>query len=603
MTKKKILCTIISVLLLGTSICSVFAADTTANLGTATEPAAVGYMERISAPANFDFEIISTGRDSVVAEFTAAGRITNPPYVGEKGTKIAAEKVTNLQYVLEYDKEYSFVYTVIEDDIETVYNSFLTVERGSSVEVIFNDIIKNVIIEDEQRSSGVALEIEPNNSLYSANQTYDDYDNRGSITSTSDVDWWKVSFTQAGRANFWLGNIPAGCDFDISVFNAAGVEIGYSCNNAQEQELVQLDVTPDTYYIKIETYSGVSSSKYLFRTKWYPYFDSEVYTIRNVGNSMYLTVGQACNASSISYAYIYTASASVADGQNNGQRMRINFDTTGFYTVAPLCSFNGQYRVLDVYGGLSSAAKQLWLYPDNGASEEHFVFELQSDNTYIISFKDNPSYVLDVNSSNYNKVFANTRTGSNSQKWTVTADTTYNAKEELYNTYGWQWPLASNYNLTSSYGRRTLDGGSTYEFHSAVDISAVNGTNVLCPTTATYAHSGRDAKYGCGYFLIIETEDVVYQNSNQKLRLLFQHLMQDAKVTYPDITEVATISQGTLIAKTGDSGTPGSYHLHYGVINDGSNVFINNGNNYDTRTFNNTEQPLMFYPNVNFTYN
>ena len=58
MTKKKILCTIISVLLLGTSICSVFAADTTANLGTATEPAAVGYMERISAPANFDFEII-----------------------------------------------------------------------------------------------------------------------------------------------------------------------------------------------------------------------------------------------------------------------------------------------------------------------------------------------------------------------------------------------------------------------------------------------------------------------------------------------------------------------------------------------------------------
>ena len=318
---------------------------------------------------------------------------------------------------------------------------------------------------------------------------------------------------------------------------------------------------------------------------------------------MYLTVGQACNASSISYAYIYTASASVADGQNNGQRMRINFDPTGFYTVAPLCSFNGQYRVLDVYGGLSSPAKQLWLYPDNGASEEHFVFELQSDNTYIISFKDNPSYVLDVNSSNYNKVFANTRTGSNSQKWTVTADTTYNAKEALYNTYGWQWPLASNYNLTSSYGRRTLDGGSTYEFHSAVDISAGNGTNVLCPTTATYAHSGRDAKYGCGYFLIIETEDVVNQNSNQKLRLLFQHLMQDAKVTYPDITEVATISQGTLIAKTGDSGTPGSYHLHYGVINDGSNVFINNGNNYDTRTFNNTEQPLMFYPNVNFTYN
>ena len=56
MTKKKILCTIISVLLLGTSICSVFAADTATNLGTATETAVVGNMERIFTPVDFDFE-------------------------------------------------------------------------------------------------------------------------------------------------------------------------------------------------------------------------------------------------------------------------------------------------------------------------------------------------------------------------------------------------------------------------------------------------------------------------------------------------------------------------------------------------------------------
>ena len=272
MTKKKILCTIISVLLLGTSICSVFAADTTANLGTATESAAVGYMERISAPANFDFEIISTGRDSVVAEFTAAGRITNPPYVGEKGTKIAAEKVNNLQYVLEYDKEYSFVYAVIEDDIETVYNSFLTVERGSNIKVVFDDIIKNEISDEFTRAAGTKTEIESNNNYSSATRTYDDYDNRGALTTNTDVDWWVVSFISSGTAQFWLGNIPENCDYDIDLYASNGTTLLMSSGNyGNTQELLRCPVEAfTTYYIKIYSCGGYSTSQYLFRTKNYP---------------------------------------------------------------------------------------------------------------------------------------------------------------------------------------------------------------------------------------------------------------------------------------------------------------------------------------------
>jgi len=271
MTKKKILCTIISVLLLGTSICSVFAADTTANLGTATEPAAVGYMERISAPANFDFEIISTGRDSVVAEFTAAGRITNPPYVGETGTKNTAEKVSSLQYVLEYDKEYSFVYSVTEDDIETVYNSFLTVERGSNIKVVFNDIIKNEISDEFTRTAGTKTEIESNNNYSSATRTYDDYDNHGALTTNTDVDWWVVSFLNSGTANFWLGNIPTNCDYELELYASNGTTLLMSSENSgNTQELITCPVEARVnYYVKIYSYSGSSTSQYLFRTKNY----------------------------------------------------------------------------------------------------------------------------------------------------------------------------------------------------------------------------------------------------------------------------------------------------------------------------------------------
>ena len=606
--KKKILCVIFCLLMVSTSVCTIFAMDLSANAGNSTEIATIANMERITSPVNFEFEIVSVGRDSVVAEFVSQSRITNPPYVGVKGTKTAAEKNSEYQYVLDYDKEYSFVYTVIENGVEIIYNSFLTVEHGENMSVVFDKTIKNVVSNDPTRAAGTIMEIEPNNTYSNADRTYDDYDNRGALGSATDVDWWVVSFLNSGNANFWLGNIPANCDYDLELYSSNGTtRLGYSYHAGNTDELITYSVTAGVnYYIKIYSYSGSSNSQYLFRTKNYAESiggtsiqDGKVYYIQNVGNNQYMTVGKACNASSLSYAYIYTSVASSEDGQNNGQRMRLNYDTTGFYTVAPLCSFNGQYRVLDVYGGLSSAAKQLWLYPDNGASEEHFVFELQSDNTYIISFKDNPSYVLDVNSSNYNKVFANTRTGSNSQKWTVTADTTYNAKEALYNTYGWQWPLASNYYLTSSYGRRTLDNGVSYEFHSAVDISANNGTAVLCPTTATYMDSGYYSV--CGYYLIIETNNTVY-DSTQKIKLLFQHLKEEATVTNSSMENATSITKGTTIAKTGDTGSPGSYHLHFGVISDGSNVFVDTGDGYDDRTFANTEQPLMFFPNSNFTY-
>ena len=218
MTKKKVLCTILSMLLVGTSICSVFAADAAAKLETSNETAVVGNMERISAPVDFDFEIVSVDRDTVTAEFTSSRRISTPPYVGGKGTKNTAEKISNLQYVLEYDKEYSFVYSVTENGVETVYNSFLTVERGSDIKVVFGDIIKNEVSGVSTRAVGTKTEIESNNNYSSATRTYDDYDNHGALTTNTDVDWWVVSFLNSGSANFWLGNIPANCDYELELY-------------------------------------------------------------------------------------------------------------------------------------------------------------------------------------------------------------------------------------------------------------------------------------------------------------------------------------------------------------------------------------------------
>ena len=42
--------------------------------------------------------------------------------------------------IMEYDKEYSFVYTVIEDDIETVYNRLSDIATTGNVGEVFNHL-------------------------------------------------------------------------------------------------------------------------------------------------------------------------------------------------------------------------------------------------------------------------------------------------------------------------------------------------------------------------------------------------------------------------------------------------------------------------------
>lgn len=93
---------------------------------------------------------------------------------------------------------------------------------------------------------------------------------------------------------------------------------------------------------------------------------------------------------------------------------------------------------------------------------------------------------------------------------------------------------------------------------------------------------------------MIETDAYVY-NSNTKLRILYQHLAEDVGNTNSNLNSITyQISKGELIGRTGDSGSPGSYHLHMALITDGSDVFIGN-NQYSTRYAWNTFDPLALY--------
>ena len=161
-------------------------------------------------------------------------------------------------------------------------------------------------------AAGTVNESESNNTASTADRTYDDYDSRGKISTTDDVDWWVVSFSSNGMANFYLGNIPTNCDYDMYVYKNNGTTLVCSSATTNTHELLRCHVYANqNYRVKIVTSSNASTSYYTFRTKKYTMKDARMFTV-NISNDIN-TRPSAQN----SYSYIWKMGFSGTEYTNN----------------------------------------------------------------------------------------------------------------------------------------------------------------------------------------------------------------------------------------------------------------------------------------------
>ncbi|MBQ8892941.1 MAG: hypothetical protein IJ043_00850 [Clostridia bacterium] len=147
-------------------------------------------------------------------------------------------------------------------------------------------------------SAATITESEENDTYFYATQTADDNDNYGTISSTSDIDWWAIVFSQSGMVNFWLGNIPENCDYDLYLYHADGEALVASSNNVgNDQELIRAKVYAGlTYYIKIQAFDGYdASSSYWFRAKRYDQNAAKVFTYNTTSINSRATAAATCS--------------------------------------------------------------------------------------------------------------------------------------------------------------------------------------------------------------------------------------------------------------------------------------------------------------------
>ncbi len=120
-------------------------------------------------------------------------------------------------------------------------------------------------------ASVTRYETEPNDTPATAIQIEDGDENFGYISSNTDVDFWEVSFNQSGRVNFWLGELPNGCNYNLYIYNSNNTLLA-SSTAPTGAELIQYVVDcNEMYYIKIVTAGNYSTTDpYRFMVRLYP---------------------------------------------------------------------------------------------------------------------------------------------------------------------------------------------------------------------------------------------------------------------------------------------------------------------------------------------
>lgn len=80
---------------------------------------------------------------------------------------------------------------------------------------------------------------------------------KGTISTSTDNDYYKFDVSLAGTFSITVTTLPA--DYDVRVYNSSGSTIGLSQNAGTTNETVSISLAPGTYYVRIYGWNGANS--------------------------------------------------------------------------------------------------------------------------------------------------------------------------------------------------------------------------------------------------------------------------------------------------------------------------------------------------------
>jgi Secretion system C-terminal sorting domain/Bacterial pre-peptidase C-terminal domain/Fibronectin type III domain len=100
---------------------------------------------------------------------------------------------------------------------------------------------------------------EPNETQAAAAAISSGVTNSAAITTTADIDYFKITTTATAGIVYNLVG-PSGVDYDMTIFNSAGTQIGAGTGSTATETVSLTNQAAGTYYIKVFGFSGANSA-------------------------------------------------------------------------------------------------------------------------------------------------------------------------------------------------------------------------------------------------------------------------------------------------------------------------------------------------------
>ncbi len=360
-------------------------------------------------------------------------------------------------------------------------------------------------------------ETEPNDTYSSATRTYDDYISYGTIRTNTDEDWWRIAFNESGKANFWLGDIPSGCNYDLEVYEPNGItRIAVSSNQGNTPELIRMNVTAGkTYHVRIFSKSGYSASRYCLRIKNYPTIPANA-----IGVYVTDTDGQPIRNAVV---YIYA------------QRSRANVD---MYPDGPF--YTNAYGFVRHTGLVAGARYAINVIANDYAAKSYSAYVTPSTEYVTIALARRNTAMLNDPLSGFDASNIWGHSGSCAETCACKVDCTRICPQKYMNVripqnFGWRYGTDSR-----------------IEFHQALDISATINENV-------YSIFNNAADVTESRFISDCGETIQLQCNN--LFATYMHLSNRS------VSPNSTVSSGGKIGEAGKTETS-AVHVHLSISTD-----------------------------------
>ncbi len=239
--------------------------------------------------------------------------------------------------------------------------------------------------------ASIRYEQESNNTMALADTVVSDDTAYGKIGYATDVDYYKVKFTSAGKANFWLGDIPYGKDYDMYLYNSSGTELASSRGTSNQEQIYGYAVSANTwYYVKIVGYNGAYSQsyRYRFRAKNYPYgIAADAYETNNtsgtataISNNTTISDATIHNTGDVDFFKFTLTEASYVDITMSNIKAGCDYDLVLYNGVSSAASYsqNGSNKSESISVQLPAGTHRIKVYSYSGYSSTKYRLTVSS---------------------------------------------------------------------------------------------------------------------------------------------------------------------------------------------------------------------------------